>query len=105
MLSFSQLLRESVFYLLNTVIYFGLIYWLATDNLWLCFFISSAITGVQISSKVIKRQVFELILPQFQNIDNNINSLYEQVNLLGSELDQFKDKVNELEAKLDDFID
>jgi CheY-like chemotaxis protein len=89
---------------LSTAFTFGLVYWLATDNLWLCFFISTAVTGAQISSQVIKRQLIELILPQFQNIDNNINSLYEKVDLLESEVDELKDKVNELETKIDDLI-
>lgn len=105
MSSFSQLLRESFFNLLSTAFTFGLVYWLASDNLWLCFFISTAVTGAQISSQVIKRQLIELILPQFQNIDNNINSLYEKVDLLESEVDELKDKVNELETKLDDLKD
>ena len=105
MSSFSQLLRESFFNLLSTAFTFGLVYWLATDNLWLCFFISTAVTGAQISAQVIKRQLIELILPQFQNIDNNINSLYEKVDLLESEVDELKDKVNELETKIDDLKD
>jgi peptidoglycan hydrolase CwlO-like protein len=80
---------------------FALIYWLATDNLWLCFFIASASSTAQYAITNTKRDIIEMLLPMSQSYDDNINSLHERTQNLESEVDELKELIAELKIKLD----
>ena len=84
---------------------FALIYWLATDNLWLCFFISSASSTAQFAITNTKRDILEMILPMARSYDDNINSLYEKSQSQEEQIEELKEFVAELQSRLDDLED
>jgi hypothetical protein len=77
---------------------FALIYWLATDNLWLCAFIASAITSAQFAISV--KEVGELLLPMTQSNDYNINNLYSKTEALEEEVSDLKEVIADLKRRL-----
>lgn len=96
-----QILMELFWHLIGWAFSFALIYWLATDNLWLCFFISSASSTAQFAITNTKRDIIEMLLPISQSYDDNINSLYERTQNLESEIEELKELISELQSKLD----
>ena len=81
---------------------FALIYWLATDNLWLCFFISAAHNASSFAIADRKRTILEMILPMAQSNDKHINSLIEKTELQEEQIDELRDLVVELKNRLDE---
>lgn len=98
----NQILIELVMHILGWAFTFGLIYWLATDNLWLCFFVSSAIVTAQFAMNNTKREILESLLPMTQNIDDNMDNLHERTQNLESEVEELKELVAELQSRLDE---
>ena len=94
--------KELFWHFVGVAISFALIYWLATDNLWLCFFLAYALSGGQLLARQIKREIFETLTPAHQSIDDNINSLHEKCQELESEVEELKDKLSDLESKFDE---
>lgn len=94
--------KELFWHFVGVAFSFALIYWLATDNLWLCFFVANALSGGQSLARHLKREIFETLLPAHQSIDDNINSLHEKCQQLESEVEDLKDKLSELENKFDE---
>jgi sensor histidine kinase YesM len=97
-----QILIELIWHFVGWGISFALIYWLATDNLWLCFFISSASSTAQFAITNTKRDIFETLLPMAQSYDSNINTLFEKANTYEEQIDALMDKVYELQNRLDE---
>jgi hypothetical protein len=93
------LVEEGVVVLL-WIIPFGLIYWLATDNLWLCFFITIAL--VASFSKKNSKGVLNVLLPIHNDIDRYINELKEKSEQLESEVEELKGEIRRLKIKADD---
>jgi Na+/phosphate symporter len=87
---------EFAWHLASWAFSFAMIYWLATDNLWLCFFISSSISGTQFAISSAKREILEMLLPMSQSYDDNINNLYKQTQSLEDEIDELKTELREL---------
>jgi hypothetical protein len=92
---------EILFSLIGWGISFALIYWLATDNLWLCFFISSALSLSEKAVTSTKRDILQSLLPIQQSIDDNINTLFDSKHSLESEIEDLKDLIFELQNRLD----
>ena len=97
-----EMLKDLFWHFVGVAFSFALIYWLATDNLWLCFFLANALSGGQLLIRYVKRDLLELFIPIHQSIDDNINSLHEKSQLLEQELEDLKDKLRELEDKFDE---
>ena len=97
-----QILMEVFWQLVGWGISFALIYWLATDNLWLCFFISSASSTAHLAITSTKRDILEMLLPMARSYDDNINSLYEKTQSQEEQIDELKELVGELQSRLDD---
>ena len=89
---------EFAWYLVGWAISFAWIYWLATDNFWLCFFISASISGTQYAVTNAKREILEMLLPMSQNYDDNINNLYKKTQSLEDEIDELKSEIRALQA-------
>jgi Skp family chaperone for outer membrane proteins len=100
-----QILMELFWHFVGWGISFALIYWLATDNLWLCFFISSASSTAQFAITNTKRDILEMILPMARSYDDNINSLYEKSQSQEEQIEELKEFVAELQSRLDDLED
>ena len=100
-----QNLMELFWHFVSWGISFALIYWLATDNLWLCFFIASASSTAQYAITNTKRDIIEMLLPMSQSYDDNINSLYEKSQSQEEQIDELKELVAELQSRLDDLED
>jgi hypothetical protein len=90
---------EFAWYLVAWAVSFALIYWLATDNLWLCFFISASISSTQYAVTNAKREILEMLLPMSQSYDDNINNLYKQTQSLEDEIDELKTELRELKKQ------
>jgi len=100
-----QILMELFWHFVGWGISFALIYWLATDNLWLCFFISSASSTAQFAITNTKRDILEMLLPMARSYDDNINSLYEKSQSQEEQIEELKELVAELQSRLDDLED
>ena len=96
-----QILMELFWHFVGWGISFALIYWLATDNLWLCFFISSASSTAQFAITNTKRDIIEMLLPMSQSYDDNINSLHEKIQSQEEQIDELKDLIAEFQSRLD----
>ena len=83
------------------LITFGLIYWLATDNLWLCLFITIALVA-SFSNKASK-DVLEVLHPIHRDIDRYINELKEKNEQLEQDVEDLKSTVRKLKVKIDEF--
>ena len=83
------------------LITFGFVYWLATDNLWLCFFITASLV-ISLSNKSIK-EIKEVLLPIHRDIDRYINELKEKNEQLEFDVDELKNVVRKLKIKIDAF--
>ena len=95
-----KILVEEGLIVLLWIIPFGLIYWLATDNLWLCFFITLAF--VASFSKNNSKDVLNVLLPIHNDIDRYINELKEKSEQLEAEVAELKDEIRRLKIKVDD---
>ena len=99
----SELFWEISFGIIYWLISFSIISWLVEGSFWLHFFLSSSSSYALYGST--KREIKEKFVPIFQNIDDNINTLYSKSTSLEEELDELKDKIKELEYRLDDVED
>ena len=82
------------------VIPFGLIYWLATDNLWLCFFITVALVA-SFSNKASK-DVLNFLHPVHNDIDRHLNELKQKNEQLETDIEELKGVVKKLKVKVDE---
>lgn len=82
------------------VIPFGLIYWLATDNLWLCFFITIALAA-SFSNKS-SRDVLDVLHPVHNDIDRHLNELKEKNEQHEFDIEELKILVRQLRVKVDE---
>jgi len=79
---------------------FGLVYVLATDNLWMCFFITASLV-ISFSKKYIK-EVMEVLHPIHCDIDRYIADLNEKNEQLEIDIDELKNIVKKLKNKIDE---
>lgn len=96
-----QIFKDALWHFVGWGISFALIYWLATDNLWLCFFISSASTTAQFAMTNTKRDILELLLPITQSNDDNFNNLYAKTQALEEEVDDLREVIADLKSRLE----
>ncbi len=81
-------------YVIGFTLVFGMVYWIGTKDLGLCFVIALAfINGTSAAQQEVK-SLGKGMLPLFQQIDNNINHLLEKKN-------RFEEQISHLEEKLD----
>ena len=102
MRTIKDIFLEILFSLIGWGISFALIYWLATDNLWLCFFISSAMSLSEKAITSTKRDILQSLLPIKQSIDDNINTLFASKEALELEVAELKELIFELQNRLDE---
>ncbi len=79
---------------------FSLIRWLGTDNNWLAFFITWAISNSTL--RFTKKELLEKLLPVFNQVDENINNLHDKTTMLEEDVEELKTKVSDLEGRIDD---
>lgn len=96
----SEIFWEIFFGIVYWLILFSIISWLVEGSFWLHFFLTSSGSYALYGST--KREIKEKVVPIFQNIDDNINTLYSKSESLEEELDSLKDKIQELEYRLDE---
>ena len=96
-----KLIFDELLNLALWLITFGIVYWLATDNLWLCFFITVSLV-ISLSSKSIK-EIKEVLLPIHRDIDRYINELKEKNEQLENDVSELQNVVRKLKIKIDDF--
>jgi sensor histidine kinase YesM len=82
---------------------FLLVSWLVEGGFWLHFFLSSTSSYSLYTS--LKRELFKLLEPLFQTLDNHINSLYEKNQVLEEEVENLKHNTESLEHRLNDIED
>ena len=97
-----QIFKDALWHFVGWGVSFALIYWLATDNLWLCFFISSASATAQFAMTNTKRDILELLLPITQSNDDNFNNLYAKTQTLEEEVNDLKEVIADLKSRLAD---
>lgn len=100
-----SLLWSTLFSLIGFCISFGIVYWIGTKDLGLCFVIALAMAG---SASAAKQEVMSFgknLVPIFQSIDDNINGLIAERDRLEQEIDELSDRVKELDSRIDDLED
>lgn len=88
--------------LLGFSISFGIVYWIGTKDLGLCFVIALAMAG---SASAAKQEVMSFgknLVPIFQSIDDNINGLMAERDRLEQEIDDLGDRVKDLDSRIDE---
>ncbi len=81
---------------------FGLVYWIGTQDLGLCFVIAVALANGTNAAKQELMSFVKNIVPIFQSIDNNINGLIDEKNRLQEQIEELEDKVKALDHRIDD---
>ena len=92
-----------LFEALNLILWlvvFCLINWLATDNLWLCFFVTAALM-TSFSSRQSK-EILETLLPVHRDIDRCLNELKEKNDQLEVDIDELRVIIKRLNVKVGD---
>jgi hypothetical protein len=94
------LILEEGLNLITWLLLFGAINWLATDNLWLCFFITAALrlSISNISGKDIEKMMY----PVHRDIDEYINELKTKNEELESNVDELAKNLRTLRVRLDE---
>jgi peptidoglycan hydrolase CwlO-like protein len=99
----SELFWEVVIGFVIWIISFLIVSWLVEGSFWLHFFLSSSGSYVIVNST--KREITQKLVPIFQSLDDNINSLHEKTQSLEEEIETLRDKIQNLEFRIDDFED
>jgi hypothetical protein len=92
-------------FLIGFGVWFGIVYWIGTKDLGLCFVIALAMSS---SVTVAKEQLMSFcknLFPIFQSLDSHINGLIDEKNLLKEQIQELEDKVKVLEDRIDDLED
>ena len=98
----SELFWECIFGSIFWLISFSIISWLVDGSFWLHFFLTSSSSSTYFLTNSIRRQISEKMVPIFQNIDDNINSLFEHKNQLEEDLEELKNKINDIDSKIEE---
>ena len=96
-----SLLWTIVTSLIGFAISFGIVYWIGTKDLGLCFVIALAMAG---SASAAKQEVLSFgknLYPIFVSLDDNINGLISEKERLEQELEEINDKIKDLDSRLE----
>jgi len=91
---------EETFNLITWLLLFVVINWLATDNLWLCFFITAALR-LSISNISVK-DIEKIMHPVHRDIDQYINELKNKNEELENNVDELAKSLRTLRVRVDD---
>lgn len=89
-------------YVVGFTFSFGIVYWIGTQDLGLCFVIALALANGTNAAQQEVRSFGRRILPAFQQVDDNINHLLEEKSRLEEQIDELEDKVKDLVSRIDD---
>ena len=95
-------LRFLLLYSVGFGISFGIVYWIGTKDLGLCFVIATALANSTSAAQQQLARFVEKLVPIFQSLDDNINNLMEEKNRLEIELSEIQDKLSALDSRIDD---
>jgi len=91
---------EEAMNLITWLLIFAVINWLATDNLWLCFFITAALR-LSISNIGVK-DIEKIMHPVHRDMDEYINELKTKNEELENNVDELAKSLSMLRVKVDD---
>ena len=89
-------------YVVGFAFSFGIVYWIGTQDLGLCFVIALALANGTNAAQQEVRSFGKRMLPAFQQVDDNINHLLEEKSRLEEQIDELEDKVKDLDSRIDD---
>ena len=95
-----KLLFDELLNLAIWAITFGAVYWLGTNNLWLCFFITLALIASFSNNK--SKDVLNILHPIHKDIDRYISELKEKCDQLEVEVDELRSEIRKLNIKVND---
>jgi len=103
-MSWVQIFKKISLDILIFLITFGILRWLVSDNLWLCFFLSgAAVTAQTANTKADKiYEVLKAVSRDFNNNDEHKRVFEERIESLESKVEELEQKNYELEDKLDE---
>jgi hypothetical protein len=88
--------------LLGFCISFGIVYWIGTKDLGLCFVIALAMAGSTSAAKEEVMSFGKKLFPIFQSLDGHINNLIDEKNNLQEQIEELEEKVKALDYRIDD---
>ena len=80
---------------------FGIVYWIGTHDLGLCFVIALALANGTNAAQQEVRSFGKRMLPAFQQVDDNINLLLEERTRLEDQIDDLESKLSDLDSRID----
>jgi peptidoglycan hydrolase CwlO-like protein len=89
-------------YVVGFLFSFAIVYWIGTKDLGLCFVIALALANGTNAAQQEVRSLCKTLLPAFQQVDDNINSLFEVRNRLEEQIEELEDKIKDLDNRIDD---
>lgn len=98
-----QPLYKKIFsYLIVFSVNFLIVYFIGTEDIGLCFVITLALTQAYraVDESILKIGT-TMLLPNFSQIDNNINSLHSENEEVKNRLEELENKIRDLENKLE----
>jgi septal ring factor EnvC (AmiA/AmiB activator) len=103
-MTWGQIFKKVTFDIFIFLISFGVIRWLVTDNLWLCFFLSgAAVTAQTANAKADKLfEVLKAVSRDFNNNDEHKRIFDERIENLESSIEELEKRNSELKDKIDE---
>jgi hypothetical protein len=89
-------------YVVGFAFSFGIVYWIGTQDLGLCFVIALALANGTNAAQQEVVSLLKKLVPIFQQVDDNINHLFEERTRLEEQLDELEDKIRDLDSRIDD---
>lgn len=97
-----SMLWTIIFNLIGFGISFGIVYWIGTKDLGLCFVIALAMASSASNAKQELSFFIKKLLPIFQSIDDNINGLISEKDRLEQQIEELEEKVRALDCRIDE---
>ena len=88
-------------YVVGFAVSFGLVYWIGTKDLGLCFVIAVALANGTNAAQQEVVSLLKKLVPIFQQVDDNINLLFDERTRLEQQIDELEDKVKDLDSRID----
>ena len=100
--NWQQYLKSTRNYLFAWGINFAIVYFVATEEIGLCFIIAMIMTQAYSSVGLSLREMLKTLIPIHQSLDNSINSLFSSKDEHSEKIEMLENKILELESKIEE---
>ena len=100
--NWQQYFKSTRNYLFAWGINFAIVYFVATEEIGLCFIIAMIMTQAYSSVGLSLREMLETLIPIHKSMDSNINSLFSSREEHSEKIERLENKILELERKIEE---